>query len=284
MKRKINLATLLGLVIVITFFILNAPFAHLYQQSFLVTMGILTLLWAFTLIIKDSSVIDIYWGFGFIVAMSYYLYALGEEYHTTRNLVYAILVSIWGMRLTFYLASRNIGKGEDYRYVLMRNEAGKNWWWLSYLRVFVLQGVLLWCISSVFLPALMAKTEVLSVLDYIGIAFWAIGLYFEAVGDWQLTQFKKNPANKGKVMDQGLWKYTRHPNYFGDAMIWIGFYLFALAYHNGFLWFLCPFLMVFLLVRVSGAAMLETGLKKTKPQYAEYIRKTSEFIPMPPKK
>ncbi len=282
MKRKINLSVLLGLIIIITFFILNSPFAELYHQGFLVTMAILTLMWAFTLYIKDSSIIDIYWGFGYVLLSAYYLYALGEEYHTTRNFVFAGLVSIWGMRLTIYLGIRNIGKGEDYRYVEMRNEAGKNWWWVSYLRVFLLQGVLLWCISSVFVPALMV-TGGFAITDFIGIAFWALGFYFEAVGDSQLKQFKKNPANKGKVMNQGLWRYTRHPNYFGDSMIWVGFYCFALAYHNGFLWFLCPLLMTFLLVRISGAAMLENGLTKTKPKYAEYIRRTSGFIPMPPK-
>ncbi len=124
----------------------------------------------------------------------------------------------------------------------------------------------------------------MGILEYVGVLLWIIGLFFEAVGDYQLTQFKKNPNNKGKVLDTGVWRYTRHPNYFGDATIWWGFFLFALAHPQGWMFVFSPIVMTFFLLKVSGVAMLEVKLKKSKPQYAEYIRTTSSFSPMPPKK
>lgn len=284
MKGKINLLILSLSIIILAYFLLVSPFQEMYLQGLGVTMTILTAMWIFTLIIKDSSIIDIYWGFGYVILVWFYLWWLGEDYWTSRNFFFSGLVSIWGLRLTIYLAWRNIGKGEDPRYVEWRKEAGRHWWWISYWRVFVLQGVLLWVISSLFGPALKGGDEGLVSTDYIGVGLWVMGLYFEGMGDWQLAKFKANPANKGKVMNKGLWKYTRHPNYFGDAVVWWSFFCFALAYHNGLLWFMSPFLMTFLLVRISGAAMLESNLKKTKPKYAEYIRQTSVFFPMLPKK
>lgn len=283
MKRKIILLSLIVAMIILIFFMTNSPFAPFYWQGFLVTMGILTALWVFTLYIKDSSIIDIYWGLGFVLLAWFYLWLMGEEYQTTRNLIFASMVSVWGLRLTGYLGWRNIGKGEDYRYVEMRAETGENWWWVSYLQVFLLQGVIMWIVASVFLPVFDTETG-FSTLDYLGIALWFIGLTFEVVGDWQLAQFKKNPANKGKVLATGLWKYTRHPNYFGDALLWWGFFCFALAYSRGFFWLYSPLFMTFLLLKVSGVALLESTLKKTKPQYTDYIRRTSAFFPLPPKK
>ena len=129
----------------------------------------------------------------------------------------------------------------------------------------------------------MYKRQALTILDILGIAVWALGFFFEAVGDYQLTAFKANPANKGKVLNIGLWRFTRHPNYFGDATQWWGFYLIALA-AGGWWTIFSPLFMTYLLLKVSGVAMLETTLKERKPEYAEYIRKTSAFIPMPPKR
>ncbi len=138
----------------------------------------------------------------------------------------------------------------------MRQAAGASWWWQSYLKVFVLQGVLMWLISAPLLAAQSGATPRLTILDGLGALVWAIGFCFEAAGDWQLSRFKADPAHKGQVMNRGLWRYTRHPNYFGDASQWWGFFLIALA-AGGWITVLSPILMTFLLVRVSGKALLE---------------------------
>lgn len=282
-KRNIIRLILVATIAALVYFLMSTPFSDLLLQGFGVIIGGLTVLWVLSLIIKDSSIIDIYWGFGFVLVVWFYLHSLGEEYQHSRNYIIAGLVSLWGLRLTIHLGIRNIGKPEDYRYQEWRREHGKRWWWWSFFQVFLLQGAILWIVSSVLLPALKQDAG-FSMLDYIGIGIWAIGFFFEAVGDYQLTQFKKNPANKGKVMDKGLWKYTRHPNYFGDATLWWGFFFLALSYPQGLFFIFSPLFMTLLLLKVSGVAMLEVKLKKSKPQYAEYIRKTSAFFPMPPKK
>ncbi|MEO1260867.1 MAG: DUF1295 domain-containing protein [Bacteroidota bacterium] len=271
------------LLVLLPVFLLNNPLAAYFKDGILLILGVLTLLWIFSLIIKDASIIDIFWGVGFVIVVWYYAFIIGFDKMETRHYILLAIVSIWGIRLATYLGIRNIGKGEDFRYVQWRKENGKNWWWISYLRVFVLQGIILWIVSSAFVPALLAKGSI-QVFDVLGIALWSIGLFFEAVGDYQLMRFKKNPENKGKVLNKGVWRYTRHPNYFGDALLWWGFFCFALAHLNGWWFVFSPIFMTFLLLKISGVAMLERTLKKTKPKYAEYIRKTSAFIPMPPKK
>lgn len=243
----------------------------------------MTLLWLFSLLIKDSSIVDIFWGIGFVIIAWFYAYIIGFEKLNTWQFIFLGMVSIWGSRLAIYLGIRNIGKGEDFRYAQWRKESEKNWWWISFLRVFVLQGIILWIVSSVFVPALLA-TEKNILLNYLGIILWVIGLFFEAVGDYQLMRFKNNPNNKGKVLKTGVWRYTRHPNYFGDALLWWGFFCFALNYIDGWIFIFCPLLMTFLLLKISGVAMLEKTLKNTKPEYEDYIKKTSAFIPWLPKK
>lgn len=272
----------LALTVLLPVFLFNNEWTAYFQQGLMAIMGALTLLWVLSLIIKDSSIIDIFWGSGFIIVAWTYAYIIGFENLGTRHFILLGMVTLWGLRLSTYLGMRNIGKGEDYRYVQWRKEHGKNWWWVSYLRVFLLQGIILWIVSAALLPALLADGG-LQTLDYIGILIWAIGLYFEAVGDYQLMQFKKDPNNKGKVLDTGVWKYTRHPNYFGDAFLWWGFFCFALAHASGIFYIFSPIFMTFLLLKISGVAMLEKSLKVTKPKYADYIKRTSAFIPMPPK-
>ena len=257
-------------------------FLEIYLSGLVVIMLAMTILWITSLIIKDASIVDIFWGAGFVIAgLTYFVLTDGFE---TRKAIITIMVTLWGLRLTLHLGKRNIGKPEDYRYQNWRKQFGKKWWWLSYFRVFVLQGVILWLVSIPIIQAQYHTTpDNLTIFDYLGIIVWGIGLFFEAVGDWQLTRFKANPDNKGKVLNIGLWRYTRHPNYFGDAMIWWGVFLVALSTQAGFLTILAPLFMNFLLLRVSGVAMLERSLKKNKPEYAEYVEKTSAFIPMPPK-
>ncbi|MEN0005716.1 MAG: DUF1295 domain-containing protein [Bacteroidota bacterium] len=243
-------------------------------------IGTLTSLWLLSLVLRDSSIADLFWGLGFVgLAVAYFTLFSS---HTSGAKVLLLLVIIWGLRLFIHLSIRNLGKGEDFRYAQWRVEHGAIWWWRSFFQVFLLQGLLLWIIALVFVPAL-SRTIDWAWTDYLGLLIWAIGLFFEAVGDWQLMQFRRKPTNKGNVLDTGLWRYTRHPNYFGDAMVWWGFYCFALAHPYGLYFVFCPALMTFLLLRVSGVAMLESSLKETKPQYAEYIRRTPAFFPWWPR-
>lgn len=281
-RAQIVRLLLFAFILLMPVFLLTSSFSGLFLNGFLVTIGALTLLWLVSLAITDASIIDIYWGCGFVIIAWFYAYSIGFEEIGTRGQVLLGMISLWGLRLGAYLAKRNLGKGEDFRYAQWRQDNGQKWWWLSFFRVFLLQGALLWIISSLYVPAFSIGGE-LSWLEYIGIVLWAIGFYFEAIGDAQMMAFKANPDNKGKVMNTGLWRYTRHPNYFGDALLWWGFFCFCLAHPDGIKYIYAPALMSLLLVKVSGVAMLERTLKKTKPKYAEYIRRTSAFIPMPPK-
>lgn len=261
-------------LIVITIFLSFQ--SEVFGQGFLVIMTCLTLVWLLSLYLKDASIIDIFWGMGFVIAAWFYRTKLNLS--DTRSLIYCILISIWGLRLSIHLALRNIGKGEDYRYQEWRNEYKHNWWWVSFFRVFLLQGLILWIISSVFVPAISKFESTFNIFDYFGIILWTIGFVFEAGGDWQLVQFKKNPANKGKVLQTGFWALTRHPNYFGDSLLWWGFYLFAIT-NSGYIFVYSPILMTFLLMKVSGVVLLEKKLQETKPQYTDYIKNIPAFFP-----
>ncbi len=270
--RLLLLTTIIGLAI----FLLTNPLP--FYWGIATILSALTVLWLLSLALKDASIVDIFWGLGFV--MLAWIYRTILVVHSDRSLLICLLVTVWGGRLALYLANRNLGKGEDYRYQVWRKESGKNFWWVSYLRVFLLQGLLLWIIGA---PLLMAQTtNEWTFFDYLGLMLWAVGLTFEALGDFQLAQFKKNPENKGKVLDSGLWRYTRHPNYFGDAVLWWGIFCFAAS--AGAWWAIfSPVLMTFLLMKVSGVALLEKTLVETKPQYKNYIERTSAFFPMNPK-
>lgn len=237
-----------------------------------------TALWALSLALRDSSIVDIFWGSGFVlVAWLVFAVAAGGG---GRPLLIAALVSVWGLRLTAYLARRNLGKGEDRRYTEMRERHGARWPLRSLFIVFWLQGALVWIVS---LPVQVgiAQGGGLVALDWLGVALWALGLCFEAVGDLQLSRFKADPANRGRVMDRGLWRYTRHPNYFGDFCVWWGIYLVALA--AGAWWTVVgPLLMSWLLIRFSGVPILERSLHERRPGYAEYAARTSAFLPRRP--
>ena len=249
----------------------------------LLYLGIcLLLLWLVSLARRDSSIIDSFWGLGFVI-VAWIGFAQGSGLDP-RKLLVALLVTLWGVRLAGYISWRNWGKGEDYRYQTWRKAAGASWWWRSLFKVFLLQGVLMAMIAApLWVVATSAQPAALTWLDWLGAAFVLVGVGFEAIGDAQLARFKSNPSNKGKVMDSGLWRFTRHPNYFGDAVVWWGLGVIALG--AGGWWALyAPLLMNLLLVRVSGVALLEKGLEKTKPGYAEYVRRTNSFFPWFPRK
>jgi steroid 5-alpha reductase family enzyme len=257
-------------------------FLQAYFTSLAVTLVLMTLLWLVSLRLKNSSIVDIFWGTGFVIA-AWVFFGLTSEGFLARKIMITTLVTLWGLRLSIHILLRNWGKPEDFRYQKWRNEAGEKWKWLSFLRVFMLQGVLLWIISIPLLGAQMSAAPArLTFFDFAGGAIWLVGLFFEAVGDYQLARFKANPANRGKILDSGVWRFTRHPNYFGDAAQWWGYYLIAAA--AGAWWtFYSPIIMTLFLLRISGVALLEKTLE-TRPGYQEYIRKTSAFIPWFPRK
>jgi len=257
-------------------------FIELYGIALLVILGTMVILWLVSLQLKNSSIVDIFWGTGFVIANWVY-FILTPDGFPLRKWLIGILVTIWGMRLSLHILRRNWGKPEDFRYQVWRRDAGARWWWLSFFRVFLLQGMLMWIISAPLLAAqLGSKPAHLILFDFLGVAVWGFGFFFEAVGDLQLARFKADPVNKGKVMDRGVWRYTRHPNYFGDASQWWGYYLIA-AFAGGWWTIFGPILMTLFLLRVSGVTLLEKTLEK-RPGYKEYIQKTSAFIPWFPRK
>ncbi len=255
----------------------------IYISALLFILTLMTILWLVSVRLKNVSIIDMFWGFGFV--LSAFFYAYSSDGLTPRIILILLLVTLWGLRLSIYLALRNWGKAEDFRYQKFRKDYGeKRYWWISFFQTFLLQGTLMWLISAPLLGAMTEKQDWnLNFLDYFGLTFWLIGFTFEMVGDFQLAQFKRNPENKDKVLKSGLWRFTRHPNYFGDAMIWIAFALFSMA-ADSYLPVAGSIIMIYFLIKVSGVALLESSLKKTKPEYHEYIRQTNAFIPWFPKK
>ncbi len=258
-------------------------FLNIYLQALLVIILLMSLLWITSVILKNVSIVDLFWGFGFVLTSIFY--SLVTKGNQSRKVILVTLVAIWGIRLSSYLIWRNHGKGEDFRYrEFRRNYGEERYWWISFFQVFLLQGMLMWLISAPLLGAqYYGQNRDMNLLDYIGIAFWLTGLIFEAGGDYQLAAFKANPLNKGKVLDKGFWHYTRHPNYFGDSMVWWGYGLICLA--AGRIWpVFGSVLMTALIIKVSGVALLEKSLKEQKPEYQEYIKNTSAFIPWFPKR
>jgi steroid 5-alpha reductase family enzyme len=238
--------------------------------------------WLVSLAIKNASIVDIVWGLGFVAVA--WAVRLTEDGVVARQNLLVVMVSLWGLRLGGYLFWRNHGKGEDYRYRAMRKHWGARFPIVSLLTVFALQGTLMWTVSLGVQLAQGSDSPDLGVLALLGVLLWLVGVFFETVGDAQLARFKKDPANAGQVMNRGLWRFTRHPNYFGDACVWWGIALVAAETGPGRWGLLGAAVMNVLLVRVSGVALLEKSLSKRKPGYEEYVRRTSSFFPLPPKK
>lgn len=244
---------------------------------------IITILWLVSLRIRDASIMDPFWGLGFVLLAWLYFIIVQGSAPDPRSLVVPVLVTVWGLRLSIYLLIRNVGRGEDFRYQRWREQHGRNWWWSSYFQVFLLQGFLMWLISlPLFTVQLPSKPPELVLTDFSGIVFWLVGFGFEAIGDWQLSRFKADPSNQGRVLQSGLWRYTRHPNYFGEAVLWWGYGLLGTGSNLGLWPLLSPALMTFLLLRVSGVSMLEKSLSK-KENYRQYQQTTSAFFPWFPK-
>jgi steroid 5-alpha reductase family enzyme len=247
-----------------------------------VTAALMLGVWLLSLVKKDASIVDTFWGLGFVLIAAVSC-AIGEGYEMRRILITA-LVAVWGLRLAGHIFFRNKGKGEDFRYRAMRARHGKRFPVVSLYSVFAVQGLLMWVIS---LPLQIGETSRvparLTSLDWAGAIAWLIGFAFESIGDLQLAWFKGESKNKGKVMDQGLWRYTRHPNYFGDALLWWGFFLMALSTPSAGWTAISPLIMTGVLMKVSGVALLEKTLMKTKPEYSDYVRRTNAFFPWLPR-
>lgn len=258
-------------------------FFQTYIHALFLILFLMSILWLISIFVKNVSIVDFFWGPGFVITCAFYWFnTYGND---LRKLILLVMVITWGLRLSIYIAWRNKGKGEDFRYREFRRKYGENhYWWISFFQTFLLQGLLMWLISAPLLGAQYfgGKTS-LGIIDFLGIFFWITGFIFEAGGDLQLARFKADPQNKGKVLNTGFWHYTRHPNYFGDSAIWWGYGLFCIA-AGCYAAALGSILMTALIIKVSGVALLEKSLVKQKPQYKEYIENTSAFIPWFPKK
>jgi steroid 5-alpha reductase family enzyme len=230
---------------------------------------------------KDNSIVDVAWGIGFIlVSLLTFFLTPGFAW---RHILVTGLVCIWGVRLALYVYVRNRGKGEDFRYAKWRRDWGKNFVWRCYLQIYMLQGLLLLGISYPIILVNSSETTGFSLWDAAGAGIWLIGFLFETIGDYQLAQYKKNPQNKGKIMTGGLWRFTRHPNYFGEVTLWWGIFLIALPLENGWTAVISPLIITFLLLRVSGVTMLEKKYVGN-PEFAAYAQRTSAFFPWFPNK
>ncbi|MBX7181537.1 MAG: DUF1295 domain-containing protein [Bacteroidia bacterium] len=237
-------------------------------------------LFILAVLLKNNSIVDIGWGIGFILISFSTLY--NKLAISNLSIVLLTMVILWGLRLAIYIFIRNFGKGEDYRYLQWRKEWGKTVLIRSYFQVFMLQGSIMVVISSPILLFSIQPTELIidsfNWVQYVGLILWAFGLSFETIADFQLYQYKSLAINKGKIMKTGLWSLSRHPNYFGEALVWWGIFIFVS--NIGWTWIsiLSPLVMTYLLRRVSGVDLLEKKYRDNL-EYQEYVRKTPAFIP-----
>jgi steroid 5-alpha reductase family enzyme len=248
---------------------------YLLGLAVIVALALAT--WVVSLFKRDVSIVDSMWSILFLAATI--VYVAQSDVPSPRARLLLLLVAAWALRLAIYLAARNWGQPEDRRYQKIRGRNQPNFAFKSVYIVFLLQGLLAWIISLPLLAA-SASPAALTWLDYAGAAIAIVGLVFEAVGDWQLSRFRSDPTNSDKVMNQGLWRYTRHPNYFGDCGVWWGFYLLALS-AGGWWSAVGPLLMNVLLIRVSGVALLERDIAKRRPEYRGYMETTNALFPGP---
>ncbi|MBY9014993.1 MAG: DUF1295 domain-containing protein [Candidatus Lokiarchaeota archaeon] len=225
---------------------------------------------------KDNSIIDIFYGLGYLVLIWISL-ILSYDF-SLRKIIISICVSIWGLRLAIYVMIRNWGKPEDYRYQAIRRKMGDKAILKSFYRIYLFQGLIIFLVGFPELFANLSINPILNWLDIVGIVLWITGFYFEMIGDYQLRKFLKNPENKGKVMDQGLWKYTQHPNYFGEVLMWWSLYLLVINVPYGFFTIFGPIIINFMIIKVSGVRLLNKRFEKDD-KYADYKKRTSAFIP-----
>jgi len=249
--------------------------------TFAVIGSFMTALFVLSVLIKRNDVADVAWGTGiFIVALTSYLTGPQDTFSTLLT----ILAGLWGLRLTLRIFLRNRKKSEDFRYKVWRDTWGKWFYVRSYFQVYILQGLLMVVVGYPFIHAsLFAGTYALGAFFVVGLLVWCLGYFFEVIGDWQLDTFLKSKPAKGSIMDKGLWKYTRHPNYFGEVTMWWGIYLMLIPLPLSYLILISPLCITYLILKVSGIPMLEKGFADN-PAFQEYKKRTSAFFPLPPKK
>jgi steroid 5-alpha reductase family enzyme len=255
----------------------------LYNSILFVILAVfayMTILFVVAVKIKRNDLVDNAWGMGFVL-VSWLFLALQPSADWRRLLIIA-LISIWAVRLSWYLYLRYKNRKEDFRYAQWRKDWGNAWLWRSYLQVFLLQGFFMLSIAYPIFLYTRPRANPSPLIDILGLLIWLIGFAFESLGDAQMRAFKRNPRNRGKVINQGLWRYSRHPNYFGEATMWWGIFILSLNFHWGYIAIVSPVIITTLLLKVSGVPMLEKKYKDN-PEYQEYIRKTSSFFPLPPK-
>ena len=254
----------------------------IYFYTLIVILIFAFLGWLLSLMRKNVTHVDSMWSLFFVVAafvnaaFTLFVYAA-----PLRLMLVLGCVCIWALRLCVYLTWRNWGSHEDSRYVKIRQNNQPHFWLKSLVIIFAFQGVLAWVIS-ISLHAAVATINPLNALDYAALALFTFGLIWETLADFQLSQFKAVASNKGKVLNTGVWQYSRHPNYFGECCVWWAFYLFALA--GGAWWaIISPIIMTILLLKVSGVSLLESTITERRPDYADYIKNTNAFLPGFPK-
>lgn len=251
----------------------------LYGLMLAAVAGFAALGWVVSLVRNDVSHVDSLWSLMFLIIAAGYFWLSGAD--DPRSSLVLLLVALWSVRLSVFITVRNHGQPEDHRYQEIRKNNEPNFRFKSLYIVFGLQALLAWLIAMPLAAAMSGATP-MGWVDMLALALWLTGFFFEVVGDAQLARFKADPENNGKVMDQGLWRYTRHPNYFGEFAMWWGYFLFAVA-AGGWWTILSPLLMAFLLLKVSGVALLEKDIGDRRPKYADYIRRTNAFFPGPPR-
>ena len=253
----------------------------LIPELALVVFGYMTALFLLAWAVEDNSIVDIAWGPGFIlVAWLSLLWGVGP---LLRPVLVTGMVTVWGSRLSAHIYFRNRGQGEDFRYAEWRREWGRWFRLRSFFQVFMLQGFFMLVIAWEVVLINTRSGPGMTWLDALGVTVWGVGFLFQAVGDAQLSGFKQDPSNRGEVLDTGLWRYTRHPNYFGEAVMWWGIFLMALNVPGGWMGVLSPVVITGLLLKVSGVPMLEEDMEERRPGYRDYVRRTSAFIPLPPR-
>ena len=251
--------------------------------NFSAVLAMMLLGWVVSLIYRNVTLVDSLWGLGFVL-IAWLTFAMSDGFLGRRILV-VLLVTLWGLRLSLHLSRRNWGHGEDPRYTAWRRKSGRRFWLVSLFKVFILQAVFLWVISlALQWSQISAVPDRFTAWDAIGLAVWVLGFIFEALADQQLYRFKSDPDNKGKVMDKGLWAFSRHPNYFGESTMWWGIFLIALSTPWGFWTVISPIVITVVLLKMTGVSLMEKTIVNTKPGYRDYIARTNAFIPWFPKK
>lgn len=273
-----NIHALITLTLVLVSTVLQILWLDNTHWVFLSIAAMMAGVWLISLPLKNVAIIDIFWGLSFIVGTLAALWVFAD-FSNQPNLILLAMVSLWGLRLGLYILARSIGKPEDARYAAMRAEGGDLFWIRSLFMIFLLQAWMSWGILAPITAQIQSNVaNTLTPVAWLGIVLWLFGLLYESIGDDQMRRFKKDPENKGKLLTTGLWRYSRHPNYFGEAVLWWGLYLFTVPY--GGAWFVIgPLIITYSLLKFSGVTMLEDGLKKSKPGFEDYTRMTPAFVP-----